>query len=236
MLLFKQNVADWIAIRIEDAAGAGVTGLAYNAATFKLGKAGGAGAAKSLAASGEWVEIGNGFYWAKLAAADLDTLGPGVFVVSYLGAEAGYPFVVRAKLESDVDTSVAAVKTDTAAIKAKTDNLPANPASQTNLDVAVSTRLAATSYVAPDNTALAAALDDVAALVARALGLLDENTVRDQVVMNGNDVASARIRCYDSAANAAAAGATGLVAEYAAAYEYAAAGVLSKATVTRVGA
>ena len=32
------------------------------------------------------------------------------------------------------------------AIKAKTDNLPANPASQTNLDVAVSTRLAAASY------------------------------------------------------------------------------------------
>ena len=35
------------------------------------------------------------------------------------------------------------------AIKAKTDNLPTNPASQTNLDVAVSTRLASASYTTP---------------------------------------------------------------------------------------
>ena len=35
------------------------------------------------------------------------------------------------------------------AIKAKTDNLPVNPASQTNLDVAISTRLASASYTAP---------------------------------------------------------------------------------------
>jgi hypothetical protein len=43
-----------------------------------------------------------------------------------------------------------------AAIQAKTDNLPANPASQTNLDVAVSTRLASASYTAPDNASVTA--------------------------------------------------------------------------------
>lgn len=42
------------------------------------------------------------------------------------------------------------------AIKAKTDNLPANPASQTNLDVAVSTRLATAGYTAPANADVAA--------------------------------------------------------------------------------
>jgi hypothetical protein len=41
---------------------------------------------------------------------------------------------------ASVSADIAAVNGDTAAIKAKTDPLPANPASQTNLDVAVSTR------------------------------------------------------------------------------------------------
>jgi hypothetical protein len=36
-------------------------------------------------------------------------------------------------------------------IKAKTNNLPSNPASQTNLDAAVSSRLAASAYTAPAN-------------------------------------------------------------------------------------
>jgi len=40
---------------------------------------------------------------------------------------------------------------DIGSIKSKTDNLPVNPASQTNLDVAVSTRLPSSSYIAPDN-------------------------------------------------------------------------------------
>lgn len=46
--------------------------------------------------------------------------------------------------------------TSITAIKAKTDNLPSNPASQTNLDVAVSTRLATSGYTAPDNTSITA--------------------------------------------------------------------------------
>jgi hypothetical protein len=45
-------------------------------------------------------------------------------------------------------TYVAPDNADILLIKAKTDNLPADPASNT----AVNTRLAATSYVAPDNT------------------------------------------------------------------------------------
>ncbi len=55
----------------------------------------------------------------------------------------GFDFTVETIKDLDIDS-----------IKNKTDNLPINPASQTNLDVAVSTRLPSSSYVAPDNTTI----------------------------------------------------------------------------------
>lgn len=60
-----------------------------------------------------------------------------------LGAPAG----------ASVSADIAAAKGDTAAIKAKTDNLPADPASNTQ----VLTRLASASYTAPDNAGIATA-------------------------------------------------------------------------------
>jgi chorismate mutase len=52
----------------------------------------------------------------------------------------------------NLSDAAAAGLTDVAAIKAKTDNLPADPASNTQ----VNTRLAASAYTAPDNTDVAA--------------------------------------------------------------------------------
>jgi hypothetical protein len=207
------------------------------------------------------------------------------------------------------NATIGTTATAVAAVKAKTDNLPANPAAQTLLDVAVSTRLAAAGYTAPDNasvTAIKAKTDnlpvdpadeslleaattairnDIAALtfpaapdnagiaaikaktdalpaspaneatsaaiqgvvagnavslsaidarLGRALGLLDENTVREPTAFDGDDITAAEIRLYDSAGNAALDdGATGLIAAYVASYVYSAPGVLDKATMTR---
>jgi hypothetical protein len=110
------------------------------------------------------------------------------------------------------------------AIKAKTDALPASPANE-----ATSAAIQATS--AANGVAIAI----VAAEVARALGLLDDNTVREVITMTGDDVADALIYHYDTAAHAAAhPSVIGIVEEYAAHYDYSAPGKLSKATVTRV--
>jgi len=72
---------------------------------------------------------------------------------------------------ASVSADVAAVKTDTGAIKAKTDNLPASPANEATVQAVkaktdnlpadpasntqVNTRLAATDYIAPDNATIA---------------------------------------------------------------------------------
>lgn len=70
------------------------------------------------------------------------------------------------------------------AIKAKTDNLPANPASQTNLDVAVSTRLAAASYTAPDNTTISTINTNVSSLQS-VTGTINTNVSGAQAVLGG---------------------------------------------------
>ena len=100
------------------------------------------------------------------AQAKLDTLHdtriPGVVqpqtgdAFARLGAPAG----------ATVSADIAAVKAETAAIlgyvdaevaaiKAKTDNLPSDPADESLLEAAIATRLAAASYTAPDNTGIA---------------------------------------------------------------------------------
>lgn len=74
--------------------------------------------------------------------------------------------------------------------------------------------------------ARAAALDDIDTLLVdltRALGLLNENAVQDQIVYNGNgNVETMRVRIYNSKDNAVTGGATGLIATYAVIATYAA--------------
>lgn len=71
--------------------------------------------------------------------------------------------------------------------------------------------------------------------ILRLLGLVHENSVIDQQVYDSNDnLLSARIRSYDTAANALAAGATGLRFTWAATGTYAGAGVLTSWTITTV--
>jgi len=75
------------------------------------------------------------------------------------------------------DTDLPAVKTETAAIKAKTDNLPADPAQAGEYTAAIAaiptTPLLAANYTAPDNAGIAAILADTGTdgVVLKAAGL-----------------------------------------------------------------
>ncbi len=89
------------------------------------------------------------------------------------------------------DVSALALQSTLQAVKAKTDNLPSDPASQTDIN----------------------ALEP---LLRRVLGLAGENVVVDQVEVDSTrKITSARIRIYDSKANAEAKGNTGKIAEFA---------------------
>lgn len=242
---YSQSVADWACVRIEDSAGAGITGIAWNAAglAFKLAKSGLAAATKTLSSASDWVEQANGYYWVALTSGDLDTVGPCMLIVIYNGTELAVPFRVYVNDLDQIGTRTQNIKTKTdtlpatpadeatlLAVKAKTDNLPANPASQTNLDVAVSTRLAAASYTAPDNATVAA----IKAATDRLLGLVHDNAVMDQQVYDGDGrLTGARLRCYNSKANADAAGATGLLFTYLITATYGGGGELTSYKVTR---
>jgi hypothetical protein len=136
-------------------------------------------------------------------------------------------------------TATAAVKSDTSAIKAQTDLIPGAPSSETTL-AAVKAKTD-TLPASPANEATSGAiqgivagnavsLSAIGAQLERGLGLLDENTVRDEIVPNGDgDVVSARIRLFDDDP------ATGsVIATYAATYTYSAPHVLDTATVARI--
>lgn len=161
---FKLSTPDWCTVRLEDAFGVGVTGVAYNSGllAFKIAKNGAAATTKTLASAAEWQEQSNGFYWVKLTAPDLDTLGAGSLIPIYNSIEQmAVPFRVNT---GDLD---------------------------------------------------------------KVLGLNDHNTVRDQMVYSGTDLTSARIRSYDTAANATSAGATGLLQTWTMTATYSSPGVLS---------
>lgn len=155
------------------------------------------------------------------------------------------------KAKTDNLPAAPASETTSAAIKARTDLIPAAPASEGNVTAvgALATAIKAKTDAlpaSPANEATVAAVQGVVtgngialallgAQLGRALGLLDENTVREPTTFDGADITEAEIRCYDSAAHATADdGVTGLEAAYVAAYIYSAPGVLAKATVTRV--
>lgn len=119
-----------------------------------LSKNGGAFANPSAGATNA-SEIGNGWYYFDASTTDTGTLGP-------LIVRATAATVDDVEIMFDVVADLATVT----AIKAKTDNLPADPASAatiasaltplSNLDATVSSRLASSSYAAPANSDIAA--------------------------------------------------------------------------------
>lgn len=78
--------------------------------------------------------------------------------------------IVAGYVDTEVAAILAAVDTEVGAIKAKTDALPADPASNTQ----VNTRLATSGYTAPDNTTIAAILEDTGETIPLQIGGLND--------------------------------------------------------------
>lgn len=170
--------------------------------------------------------------------AGADTAGTTTLLLRIPGTVAAQSGDAYARLGAPVGASVsvdlAAVKADTAATltqattaatqstaaassaataASNTTNVPAR------LDAAVSTRLAATSYTAPDNTSAATAATQAtaaatsaaaaAASAARAVGLLFGNAYATHFTYSGTNRTGATIYTYDTAAHADAARALG---------------------------
>jgi hypothetical protein len=113
------------------------------------------------------------------------------------------------KTATDVASALATVAsyvdTEVAAIKAKTDNLPADPADASDI-------AAATAAIQSDTDDIQTRLTAIAASVARALGLLHDNAMVDggagqaQPTYSADKVLlSARVRVFASSAALAAA-------------------------------
>lgn len=91
-------------------------------------------------------ERGSGWYSVALTSSHTDTLGDLVLRATAAGADPGERALnVVASVEADTKAVADAVKT-------KTDALPSDPASNTQ----VNTRLAASGYITPDNSGIAA--------------------------------------------------------------------------------
>lgn len=146
-----------------------VTAVTGATVTVTLSKNGGGFGA----ASGAVTEVANGLYMLAGHATDRNTLGPLVIHATASGADPFdtaveiVPYDPFARITANIDqwggsavgnmplagTSYTAPdNAGVAAIKAKTDNLPSDPASNTQ----VNTRLASGSYTAPDNAGVAA--------------------------------------------------------------------------------
>jgi len=131
MVILDQSVARALPVFLIDSTDhvTPKTGIAEGSVTVKISK--NLGTLTAFTLTGLWTEIGQGLYKIAFAATDLDTVGFFGYLVTATGCDqfSGMQYV-------------GTLGTNVAAVKAKTDNLPANPASQTNLDVAVSTRAA----------------------------------------------------------------------------------------------
>ena len=198
MTILKQSTAATIKLGpfVDDTDGkTAETALTIAQADVRLSKNGGANAQKNSATAATHDELG--YYTVALSATDTNTLGSLKVMVSKAGAlpvwadflivtanvydtvcgSAGFTGVALTsaydKAKDDVLTPLAAVKTDTAAINAKTTNLPASPAAtgaamtltsaydaaktaatQASVNAIPTTPLLAANYTAPDNAGI----------------------------------------------------------------------------------
>lgn len=163
MILLKKDTAQRIGVRLLDGSGVAVTGVASGSVTATVFKSDGNTAAVTISGSVTWTEVttgafsGKGYYVLNLTAGFFDQAGEFVLAVNGgTGSQlvTGWVSPVEADVLTRLATSgyTAPDNTSVAAIKAKTDNLPADPASNTQ----VATRLAASAYTAPDNASVTA--------------------------------------------------------------------------------
>lgn len=131
MLLLKKSEATAarrrIPFRMVDGSGAAVTGLTFAAADIKVSKN---GAAEENSAGAD-TEIAGGLYYYEATQGELDTIGFVTFRAT--GAGAGVAVAVVQVVEFDPYDAAGLGLSSVAAIKAKTDNLPPDPADMSDL-------------------------------------------------------------------------------------------------------
>jgi heme-degrading monooxygenase HmoA len=142
MYPIKQSTALDIVFFAFDSNGDGVTGKVDGDWTKRISKNGAAFAAMTVTVT----ERENGFYHAQISTAHSDTLGVLTASFSASGVKrVNIQFRVHARLPDDlstqtsVDTVATYVDTEVAAIKAKTDNLPVDPADASDIAASFAT-------------------------------------------------------------------------------------------------
>jgi len=181
---------------------------------------------------GQWTEFtwdaysGSGYYNLSIPVGDTDVAGILNYCVLVAGDDLYFGVVnIVANLEADtygrvgspvgasISADIAAVQSDTTAINAKTTNLPADPASQTDVTSAVTS---IKGVMDKDLSQVDQGVIDANVNLGEVLGLLHKNAVVDNQVYNaGGRLTSAILYVYDSGANAIANDhATGLLFDY----------------------
>jgi hypothetical protein len=164
MRLIKQSSEVNIMVFMTDSTDhvTGKTGLTL---TITLSKDGAAFASISPTVT----QRGNGWYNVALVAGDTNTNGDLCMHVTGSGADPSDLKMLVVAFDpnsatnlglSNIDAAVSTRALETggnvAAVKAKTDNLPSDPADESLLEAAIATRMASFSYTAPDNAGIAA--------------------------------------------------------------------------------
>jgi hypothetical protein len=142
-------------------------------------------------------QIGNGFYKVVGHASDSDTLGVlALYATAATADPCAMAYDVVANLESDSITAIAGVASDLAEAYAGTVDAVDTHFSEhgtewANLDAAVSTRLAAASYTAPNNPTNAAVAGAVRTELAAELGRVDAAiSTRASIASTGAQIAA----------------------------------------------
>ena len=165
MLPRRQSTEWWASIRLLDSAGLPVAGVLYNQISVTVDKEGNGTPVTLTIVEADWLErtqgalAGGGHYKLRLPASALDTVGDLAFAVKTSDGGARFDGLVYVAAHnaddlytlignpsygavvSDIAQAIAfasSASVDAAAIKAKTNNLPSDPADQSLLMAAIS--------------------------------------------------------------------------------------------------
>jgi hypothetical protein len=138
----KKGIARWLPVSLIDSAGAPVLSKAYGDVVAEFRKESGTGLTVKTLDVNKWKEHGQGRYAVLFSSGDLDTKGGFDYVITGAG------FLKYDGWFDLEDSDIGEVKTDTETIIERTENLPDDPASNTEVD----TRLATSGYTAPANS------------------------------------------------------------------------------------
>jgi len=134
MIKLKQSIARTLPVMLIDSSDhiAPKVGIAEGSVTVKTSKDG--GALTNFTLTDLWTELGQGLYSIDFAAGDLNTVGYFAYLVTAAGCDQ-YSGMAYVDSFSDykADVSALALEATAQAIKAKTDNLPVDPADHSGL-------------------------------------------------------------------------------------------------------